>query len=120
MQALEAGQLSCDPQIFMETLLLNVKNEVTSHQSFMRKQKNAKKAWLLKKLAELKVHYNENQAEILQTEKEINNFQDSEIRLELENSRHFDILNTEKMTPRFLSLCRAQKSNASLDLILDD
>jgi hypothetical protein len=40
---LESGIFSCDPQILMETILLNVKNDVTSHQSFMRQQKKFKK-----------------------------------------------------------------------------
>jgi hypothetical protein len=120
IHVLESGIFSCDPQILLETLLLNIKNDVTSHQSFMRKQKNQKKNWLLKKLTSLKNDYENNQDEIRAVENELNLFLDSEIRQELENFRQFDILHTEKMTPRFLALCKAQKSNASLDHILDD
>jgi hypothetical protein len=43
-----------------------------------------------------------------------------ELRRELEGFRQYDILNTEKMTPCFLSLCKNSKKNESLDLIRDD
>jgi hypothetical protein len=39
IHTLEAGDFTCDPQVVMETLLLNLKNEVCSYQSFIRKQK---------------------------------------------------------------------------------
>jgi hypothetical protein len=48
LQALENGTLSCNPQVFMETLLLNIKNDTTSHQSFIRHQKNKKKHGFLR------------------------------------------------------------------------
>jgi exonuclease III len=46
--ALENLNLFCTPDILMETLLLSLKNEVISHQSFIRK-KNWKKLLILKK-----------------------------------------------------------------------
>jgi exonuclease III len=39
---IEQSILNCEPETFFETLLLNVKNEVVSHQVFMRKKKKAK------------------------------------------------------------------------------
>jgi hypothetical protein len=45
---LETGPFTCNAQVIMETLLLNLKNEVTSHQKFMRTVKKTKKNWLVK------------------------------------------------------------------------
>jgi hypothetical protein len=42
LQDLENIPLLCEHDVFFETLLINVKNEVISHQSFMRKTKYAK------------------------------------------------------------------------------
>jgi hypothetical protein len=86
----------------------------------MRAQKIIKKNYLLKTLVELKKDYIRNQEVIKVTESTLNSISDTEIRSELESYRHFDILNTEKMTPRFLTLVKAQKANCSLDVILDD
>jgi Reverse transcriptase (RNA-dependent DNA polymerase) len=41
------------------------------------------------------------------------------MRAELDRNRHYDILNSEKMTPRFLTLMRIKKVNANLDSICD-
>jgi hypothetical protein len=40
---METGQFVSDPQVRLETLLLNLKNKVSSHQRFMRVQKTKKK-----------------------------------------------------------------------------
>jgi hypothetical protein len=42
------------------------------------------------------------------------------MRRELEGFRQYDILHTEKMTPRFLSLCKNTNNSASLDQIRAD
>jgi hypothetical protein len=39
---IEHLNLNCDPDIFFKTLLLNIKNDTISHQSFMRKVKHEK------------------------------------------------------------------------------
>jgi hypothetical protein len=104
----------------LETLLLNVKNEVISYQIFARKEREKKKNWLISQINVLKKSYLVNQDEILQYEKALDKLIDNEIRSELEKNRAYDILNNEKMTPRFLSLCKASKNNCSLDSIRDE
>jgi hypothetical protein len=39
---LEQIMLNCEPDVFMETLLINIKNDTISHQSFVRKTKKSK------------------------------------------------------------------------------
>jgi hypothetical protein len=100
----------------METLLLNIKNEVVSHQTFMRKKNFEKIEWLKKELENLKSDYVANADVILNHEKLLNNLTDAEMRAELEKNRNYDILVNEKMVPRFLTLSKI-KHNESLDLI---
>jgi hypothetical protein len=101
----------------METLLNNVKNETVSHQTFMRKAKIKKLIWIKKRICDLKTDFAANTDEIFAQEKELNLLMDIEMRSELENFRHYDILNGEKMTPRFLALTKINKKTASLDCI---
>jgi hypothetical protein len=93
----------------MEKLLNNIKNDVISHQTFIRKTRHKKMEWLKKVLTELKNDYNANVDRIQTAEKELNQLADSDLRAELEKFRHYDILHTEKMTPRFLSITKQSK-----------
>jgi hypothetical protein len=109
INALEAGPFSCDPQILMETLLINIRNEVASHQAFMGLKVREKLLWLQKELTTLKENVVLNELQILDLKKKLNGILDAELRKELESFRQYDIINTEKMTPRFLSLCKTSK-----------
>jgi hypothetical protein len=39
LNQIEGSNLNCEPDIFLESLLLNIKNETVSHQVFMRKKR---------------------------------------------------------------------------------
>jgi exonuclease III len=54
LHVFEAIELYVSPDIFMETLLNNVKNDTISHQSFIRKRRKEKISWLNKTISELK------------------------------------------------------------------
>jgi hypothetical protein len=69
INALEAGPFSCDPQILMETLLINIRNEVASHQAFMGLKMREKLFWLQKELTTLKENVVLNELQILDIEK---------------------------------------------------
>jgi exonuclease III len=114
---LENLELTCSIEIFFETLMINVKNNVISHQAFMRKLKIKKMDELNGNLKTLKKDYLNHEQEILTTEKLLNNLVDADLRSELEKFRHFDILNAEKMTPRFLTLSKVTKKTESLAVI---
>jgi hypothetical protein len=62
-----------------------------------------KKRWLISNITELKTNFLDNQTQILRLETDLDKIIDLEIRSKLEKNRAYDILNTEKMTPRFLS-----------------
>jgi exonuclease III len=117
LQAIENINLNCDALIFMETLLLNVKNEVTSHQSFMRKLKRQKINQLRKNIDIEKRDYLGNFDNISRSEIELNALEDAEMRKKLQSFKNFEILNTEKMTPRFLTLANISKKQCSLDCV---
>jgi hypothetical protein len=86
----------------------------------MRSVRNKKKLWISKKLSTLKENYEQKSEEIRMLENELNLIVDLEIRSELEKFKQYDILNTEKMMPRFLSICKARNKNDSLDIIRDE
>jgi hypothetical protein len=119
MQVIESVPLNVGADIFMETLLNNLKNETISHQSFMRKTKNEKIIELKKSLNNLKTNYAERSNDILSQENALNSILDLEMRAELEKFRHYDILNTEKMPLRILSLTKNNRKIISLDRIRD-
>jgi exonuclease III len=117
---LENLRLTTTPDVFMETLLLNVKNDVISHQTFVRKKKFEKIISLKKTIEMLKTNFDVNSGLIWQKEQELNLLTDIELRKELQKFSSYDILNTEKMTPRFLSLSKATNKTMSLDCVCRD
>jgi hypothetical protein len=60
---------------------------------------------------------NANTDEIITTERELNLIGDMEMWSELERYRHFNILNNEKMSPRFISLSKIKANSDSLDKV---
>jgi hypothetical protein len=68
----EAIVLNVSPDLFMEALLNNVKNDTISHQSFIRKRRKEKISWLNKNISELKEDYDLNADLIKQRESELN------------------------------------------------
>jgi hypothetical protein len=119
LNVLERIDLQCEPDIFMETLLNNLKNDVISHQIFMRKVKKMKIKQLTDTLLMLKKNYTGNALRIKEIENELHMLLDLEMRAELEKFKHYDILHNEKMTPRFLTLTKI-KSKKNLDCIKQD
>jgi hypothetical protein len=112
--------LNCDPDVFFKTLMNNLRNEVCSHQTFMRKAKFKKIESTKNKLEELKKDYIANSVRIQETEQILNNLIDMEMRSELFKYKHFDILNAEKISPRFLSLAKIKAKEVPLSTIKDD
>jgi hypothetical protein len=115
--ALEQLVLDTNPMVFMETLLTNLKVETISHQIFIRKCKKNKLNFMTEKLRRLKKDYLTNMQQINELERDLNVLLDLDMRSDLERYRHFDILNLEKMSPRFLSIAKQTKKTDSLDSI---
>jgi DNA-binding LytR/AlgR family response regulator len=107
--ALEQLLLDVNPTVFMETLLNNLKVETISHQISIRKCKKNKINSMTDKLCRLKKNYLTNLDQINELERDLNVLLDLDMRSDLERYRHFDILNCEKMSPRFLSIAKQTK-----------
>jgi hypothetical protein len=117
LEDFEQLPLNCDPDVFMETLLINVKNDTISHQSFIWKSKLKKIESLEKEISNLKKVPVVNSDRILEREKELNLIRDIEMRSELERYRHYDILNNEKISPRFIALSKIKTNSDTLDRV---
>jgi hypothetical protein len=57
--------------------------------------------------------------EILRLERELANFVELELKLELQNMNVFDGLNAEKITPYFMRLARSSQKNDDLSVVKD-
>jgi hypothetical protein len=106
LDELQEMKLSCSNDVFLEILIMSVKNSSLSHQQSFFKIKNAKKKFLDKRITELKKDFNANAGEILRTELELNKIVDDAMREEILKMRNFEQLNSEKITPYFLSLAK--------------
>ena len=111
---LQTLPLTISDALFYDTLINNVRNEVSSYQNFVFKSKKKCKVELTEKLTGLKTDYTLNCEEIIVTENKLNSLHNEELLNELESNDLFDILNSEKMTPVFLKLAKAKKDEASL------
>ena len=99
---------------FMEGLMNNIRNEEVSHQNFASKKSKESRLILLKKLADLKLDYALNNELISELESKLNLSIDLEMRHELSKIQGFENLNNEKITPFFLKMARANKSEAKM------
>ena len=71
-------------------------------------------------LSRLKKDYETNNDEIFALENKLDKIQDQKMRSKLENSKNFEILNSERITPNFINLTKGSKSEASLSDLKDD
>jgi exonuclease III len=111
---LEGLEKSVEIDIFMETLINNVRNDVTSYQSFFIKEKRKEFDAALEALIILKKNYAANDEKIRIIEKKLNDLSDSDMRTELENYALFEHIAAEKMSPKFLELAKLEKIEAKL------
>jgi hypothetical protein len=114
IEALQTFNLTCDRNVFLEILIMSVKASTLSHQHDFFKIKNAKKKYLETKIKDLKKNFQNNVAEILRTERDLNKVADDEMREEVLRMRNFEQLNNEKITPYFLSLAKKPQHSENL------
>jgi exonuclease III len=112
--------VSCNDGLFIDVLLNNVKNEIISFQAHFFKWKKSTLENMTKQLASWKINYAENFDRINELEFQVNKIYDEDARRELEHFANFEFLNTEKMTPAFLSVAKSAKSSAKLSDIKKD
>jgi hypothetical protein len=112
--------LTCDNDFFFEALASNIKGQVISFQSWVKKVENSEKASIITKLNKLKVDYNSNTEEIASLERQLNVLIDAKTMLKVRSMKLFSCLNSEKPTPIFLSLARSSNAGTNLSCICKD
>jgi hypothetical protein len=106
--------------IFLETLINNIRNECLSYQIFLSRTVAESTKNIIAKLNTLKLNYTVNELEIETLEKKLDSIIDNNLRNRLEATSNFEILQNERITPFFFNLAKGNKSEASLSDLLDD
>jgi exonuclease III len=87
--------------IFLETLVNNIRNECVSYQIFLSKTVMASTKKITDQLKNFKQDYEANETEITSLEKKLDEIIDNQLRNRLEATKNFEILQNEKITPFF-------------------
>jgi hypothetical protein len=109
-----------EDDIFLETLVNNIRNECVSYQIFLSKTILDSTGKIMGLLKEQKANYVGNKSKIIPLEKKLDKIVDNKLRKQLEATSNFEILQNEKITPFFLNLAKGTKAEASLSDLLDD
>jgi hypothetical protein len=117
---LRDGLFNIEDDLFLEGLMNNVRNQVISHQSFMLKTAKSKRKNLLDRIKNLQNDPLQNFDELTELENFLNKALDRELRHELEKLSGFEAVNSEKITPYFLSLAKSIKSEAKMSDIKNE
>ena len=112
--------LTTTPDIFYDTLINNIRNEVSGYEHFIESKKRTLVKSLTDNLAQLKVDYANNSCEILAVERKLNKIINDDVMSEMEKFKYFENINGEKMTPAFLKLAKSSTTVAHLRDIVDD
>jgi hypothetical protein len=122
VELLDTLDLDPAPDIFLETLILCVKNYALLEQRRCIKLKNLKKSILISEVKTLKKNNANllNQEAIHQAELNLTNHIESELKIELQNYKKFENLNSERVTPHFMSLVKNSNKNDCPTKICDD
>jgi hypothetical protein len=105
MEFLNSLSLTHNPDVFLETLILCVKNNALLEQRRAIKIKNLKKSELISRVKSLKkvnIEDRDNNA-IIRAELALSNFVEKELK--------FELLNAERITPHFMSLVKNSNKN---------
>jgi hypothetical protein len=106
--------LTCDPDIFLEVLMGNIRNSLISFQAWHQKVKMAKTQSLTLQLGNLKKDYFNNIDIISRLERELTEIRDNELSAKIRELKIFEHLHNEKPSPLFLNLVRCSgKENLS-------
>jgi hypothetical protein len=112
-----ALNLSCEDDVFLEALVSNIKGQVVSFQSWVKKVENKEKNLIISRLNMLKVDFDINSCEICRLEEELKALLDKETLLKVKSMKLFSCLNNERPTPLFLSLARASSKGTNLSAV---
>ena len=120
LEYFENLNIDYEPEVFFQTLASCIQNNVLSHQSTVFKLKSAKRKRLKNIITDLKKFFDINSAIILETERQLSELVEGELRDELLHYKKFEILNSERVTPHFMNLVKASNASGNLDEITRD
>jgi hypothetical protein len=109
-----------EDDIFLESLVMHVRNAVIGYQRFITKSDKSVVINLCNELEQLKLNYENNKERIAQVENQLCRISDLAMKKSVAKSRHFEIINSEKITPLFLKLAKGANTDYSLSDICDD
>jgi len=109
-----------EDDLFLEYLIICIRNDVISYQVHVSKQFNVTYDSLLRELIILKNCDIPDFDLIRQLEHRLNSLADQKMKNEIEKHRLFEHLNNEKITPYFVKLAKCNKKEAKLSDIVDD
>jgi hypothetical protein len=115
----ETLQLQCEEDLFLEIMINNMRNGALSVQSTLYKNRMLKIESLHKRLKELKLNFDANAEEIFISEHELTAILDDELKKDLDKYKVSEILNAEKITPKFMLLTKKSKPDNTLEEIKD-
>jgi hypothetical protein len=111
--------LNCANDIFLETLMGNIRNSIVSLQTWYSKVTQCKTSMLTRRLNVLKSDYINNQNEIFQLESMLTAQREDDLQLKINNMKIFEHLHNERPSALFLNLIK-RSNDTSLSCIGDD
>jgi exonuclease III len=112
---------SCEDDIFLESMINFVRNDIVSYQTFISKSRSMVVHDLEREMSALSGNFELNQTRIFEIEKMLSKISDRLMRSEVERNRSFEAINNKKITPFTLRLLKSNKKESSLlDLKKDD
>jgi hypothetical protein len=109
-----------DPDVFFETMLGMIKNDLMSYQVHARLVANKTVTDLRNRINSLKEIAGPDLNTLFTLEKSLDVLEDTIMRSEVSKHSLFDILNNEKITPHFVNMSKIGKNIDSLAVIKDD
>jgi hypothetical protein len=106
-----------DPDVFFETMLGMIKNDLVSYQVHARLVANKTVTDLRNRINSLKEIADPDLKTLFTLEKSLDVLEDTIMRSEVSKHSLFDILNNEKITPHFVNMSKIGKNIDSLAVI---
>ncbi len=117
---LETQPLQCNPDIFMEILLNNIRNDIVSYQAFLNINSNKLKKSLRTQIDNLKASDENDLTALPDLELRLNRIIEQELESDLRKYNIYQNIHNEKMTPVFLKLAKIGNLTHTLDEIRDN
>ena len=117
---LEQCDLDIEHDLFLEFFVNCIRNDVISYQAFSSKIFHYEKNTLIREINEASKSCEPNFTLIAEKEKKLSDLYDKQMKNEFEKFKHYDIINSEKITPTFLKIIRGTDTNSTLSDVCDN